>query len=99
MFNLGGTQLRENPFFELEVLIGTEEKPSFVSIMFDKKKFSICISLNEPQDYYTEVKLEDNVEILNLTFNSLIEATEYYNTVRNSSNIATLITNYKNKGK
>lgn len=37
MFNLDGIVLEENPFFEIDVLIGIGEKPSFISVFWTKK--------------------------------------------------------------
>lgn len=97
MFNLNRTTQETDPFFEVDVLFGIEENPSFVSIIFDKEKYSVSIFLNEPESDDAEVKLEDNIEILRVKFENLTEAAKYYNKVRKPFNINKIINKYKNK--
>lgn len=99
MFNRDSIGLENNPFFEIDVLFGIGEIPSFVSVILDKERYSVSICLNEPEDDDSEIKVEDDVEILNLKLSSLSEAKEYYNFVRKPRNIAKVVTEYKNKGK
>lgn len=97
MFNLGGIRQEMNPFFEIDVMFGTGKDPSFVSIILDKKEYSVSISLNEPESDYADVSTEDDVEILKVKFKNLNEPTKYYNNVRHPINIAKIVINYKNK--
>lgn len=99
MFNRESIGLENNPFFEIDVLFGIGEKPSFVSVILDKERYSVSICLNEPEDDDSEIKIEDDIEILNLKLSSLREAKKYYNFVRKPRNIAKVITEYKTKGK
>ena len=96
MFHTGILQ-ETNPFYEIDVFFGVEENPSFVSIILDKEKCSVTISLNEPENEFAEITLEDNVEIIRVTFESLYAATEYYNNMRNPMNINNIVKNYKSK--
>ena len=97
MFNIDRTIQGTDPFFEIDVLFGIEEKPSFVSIILDKVIYSVSILLNEPESDDAEIKLEDHVEILSIKFEDLNEATNYYNNVRNPFNINKIVHKYKNK--
>lgn len=99
MFNQDGIGLENNPFFEINELFGIGEKPSFVSVILDKERYSVNICLNEREDDDAETKVEDDVEILNLKLSNLSEAKEYYNFVRKPLNIAKIVTDYKTKGK
>lgn len=96
MFNPSILQ-ETNPFFEIDVFFGVEENPSFVSIILDKEKCSVTISLNEPENEFAEITLEDNVEIIRVAFESLSTATEYYNNVRNPMSINNIVKNHKTK--
>lgn len=98
MFNQDGIGLENNPFFEIDVLFGIGENPSFVSVILDKERYSVSICLNEPEDDDTEIKVEDDVEILNLKLSSLSEATKYFNFVRKPVSIFKIVTQYKNRG-
>ena len=48
-----------------------EGRPSFVTVILDKESYSVSICLNEPEDNHLDIKIEDNVEILNLKLSNM----------------------------
>lgn len=96
MFHPGILQ-EANPYYEIDVFFGIEQNPSFVSIILDKEKYSVTISLNEPENEFSEIRLEDNVEIIKVVFESLGAASNYYTHVRNPMSINNIVKNFKSK--